>query len=177
MTDQSLPKRTDIRLIPDTERLDNGVTVLRCGSAREAIRAPYPLGIAAYAYQRWLRGPLGDVIAHRRQYVYFLVPPGTGKQWDTLLDRAGCVGLPLRLLGERSIIVMPTAPQSRAVRWLRGPRLGPARAQDVLTSLCYANERLTVRGATRIRDQQAVMVMRWLAALGHVPRPAIDEAN
>lgn len=177
MTDLSLPKRADIRLIPDTERLCNGVTVLRCGNVREAIRAPYPLGIAAYAYQRWLRRPLGDVIAHRRQHVYFMVPPGTGEQWDTLLDRAGCDGLPLRLLGEGSIIVMPTAPHTRAVRWLRGPRLGPARTQDVLTSLCYANERLTVRGAARVRDQQAIVVMRWLASLGHVERPAIDDVN
>ncbi len=165
MSCQTLPSDVGIRTIPDTERLANGITVLRCGQVREAIRAPYDLGIAAYAHQRWMRAPLGDVLAHRKRHIYFMVPVGTGQAWDALLESTGCRGMPLRLLGEGSIVVMPTRPHGKAARWLRGPHLGPARADDVLASLRHADERLIARGLQQIQTQEDAALLRWLYGL------------
>ncbi len=123
--------------IDDTEQLSNGVRVLRCGGLRDAIRAPYPLGLRAYAYLRWSRTPIGDVLAEKDKHVYFMVPPGSATV---------CVA-PLRLLGSGAIIVLP--PDGGApTRWLR-ERAGPhcTGAEHVMLALEQARRRLAARPA------------------------------
>ncbi len=153
--------------LPDVERLSNGVRMLRCGRERDAIRAPYDLGVTAYAILRWQGGPIGDVLAHRRRHVYFLVPAGVRDVWDGLRAAAGCLGIPLRLISEDGMVMLPLV-TGRFVRWLHGPGFGPAcPAADVLAALRTADERLIARGIQRVTDQEtAALVARLSRALG-----------
>jgi hypothetical protein len=169
-------------VVPDTQLLTNGALVLRCGRLRDAIRAPYELGVIAYAIARKNGVEVGDVLAHRRQYVYFLVPPGTGPHWDALLasvqPAAGIPTSPLRLLGPGAIIVLPSDRRSRAVRWLHGPGLGPAAsAADVLTVLRQADERQYVRSLQRVRDQENAELIRRVMEVFDLPSPALPEES
>lgn len=163
MGNQALPNQPSA--LVDTERLSNGVTVVRCGRERDAIRASYDIGVTAYAYQRWAHAPVGDVLANRREHVYFLVEPGTAAGWDALLTSTGCQGLPIKPLGVGSIIVLPAYPRGSARRWLRGPGLGAARAAAVLESLRLANQRLICRAQQQIRDLEMAHLARIAAAV------------
>lgn len=178
-----LPRRTAraTLVMPDTELLSNGTQVLRCGQLRDAIRAPYELGVIGYAIARKNGVQLGDVLAHRKQYVYFLAPPGTGAQWDALLASiqppAGIPASPLKLLGPGAVIVLPSETRCRAVRWWRGPGHGPAqRAADVLTVLRQADERQYVRSRQRVQDEENAELIRRVMAVFDLPSPdGIDD--
>jgi hypothetical protein len=130
--------------IVDTELLPNGVLVLRCGTVRDAVRVPYLVGIRAYAYLRWMRAPIGDVLSEPDKHVYFMIRPGAGAGWSLpTLGLPEQLATPPRLLGHGSIIVLPTTGR-RPVRWLREP--GPHHftdAADVFTALRHARRRLS----------------------------------
>ncbi len=164
MTNHTLPTRFSVLALPDVERLSNGVRMLRCGGERDVIRAPYDLGITAYAILRWQDGPIGDVLAHRRQGVYFLVPAGTRLVWDALCEATGTRGMPLRLISDGGLVMLPLV-FGRFVCWIHGPGFGPARpAADVLAALRHADERLIMRGMQRVADQEAAHAARQASA-------------
>ncbi len=164
--------------VSDTERLSNRVLMMRCGGERDVIRAPYDIGVTALAYQRWSGQAVGDVLAHRRQWVYFLVPPGTASAWSALLESTGCLGVPLRLLSEGALVMLPSPCRPRFVRWLRGPGQGPApSAADVLASLRHANIRLICRGQQRVADQESAMLAAWAAKALELRRRVADATS
>ncbi len=177
MTNHPLPIRFGALTLPDVERLGNGVRMLRCGRERDVIRAPYQLGVTAYAFLRWQRQPIGDVLAHRKQHVYFLIPAGTGPQWDALLTATGTRGMPLRLIGDGGLVMLPLI-CGRFVRWLRGPGFGPLRpAADVLGALRAADERLITRGMQRVADQEAAHAARQASAALTAYRARADRSR
>ncbi len=174
------------RRIPDTERLTNGAVVLRCGESLDAIRAPYRLGVTAFAMQRRCGVGGGDVIAHRRQHVYFLIPPGlTVGTWETLGYALGAPMGCLRLLGAGAYVVIPSREHNRTVRWLRGPGHGPAScAADVLATLAHAEARLRERdqnrdaaGTDSAVQESAELLRRAMLALPPTRRRLCDDAS
>ncbi len=135
---------------PDMETLSNGVRVLRCGGIRNAIRAPYRLGLTAYAYLRWQHATgdnrLGGVVADRhprapehRQHVYFLVTPPTTRQWAAIEASCARVDPRLRLLAAGGLIVAP--PVGACSYWLAGDEHALADPHTVLAALAVAHRR------------------------------------
>ncbi len=135
---------------PDVETLDNGVRVLRCGGVRNAIRAPYRLGLTAYAYLRWQQAtggePLGGVVAdhdrwapEHRQHLYFLVTPPASRQWAAITASCARLDARLRPLAAGAMIVAP--PVGVCSYWVAGDAHTLADPHTVLAALAVARRR------------------------------------
>jgi hypothetical protein len=156
----------------DTEVLANKRRVLRCGVRRDAVRVPYDIGVTAHAMLRWHGAAVGDVLAHRRQYVYFLISPETALVWDALRQATACTGVPLRLIGHGGIVLLPAHRRERMVRWLHGPGNGPNPSTvNVLTAISHANTRLLLRGQQHVQDELNTALTRqaWRTVAGRQP--------
>ncbi len=147
------------------ELLSNGVTVLRCGEAVEAIRAPYAIGITAYAYLRWAAGNrgaggrgLGGVLADRRRHVYFLLSPIPPCRQPAVATAVTHCAPRLRLLGAGAVIVLPL-PGSRMLRWLHGDHGVTADVESVVQALRIAHR----KHVTQVRLRQAALVHEYAA--------------
>lgn len=157
----------------DTELLSNNRRVLRCGIKRDAVRVPYDIGITTHAILRWHGAAIGDVLAHRRQHLYFLVPAETAPVWEELRQATACTAVPLRLISHGGIVLLPAHRRERMVRWIHGPGNGPSPSTvNVLTAISHANNRLLIRGQQRVQDQQntALIQQAWHAMTGQQSR-------
>ncbi len=125
------PRQTDILTFSD------GSTALCCGQTRNAIRAPYRLGLTAHAYLRWQQ--LAGAVIIDRYHLYFLVTPPTPQQWRAIEHACHRHAPTLRALGHGSIIAAPT-PGSRW-RWLTNNPHTLADPHDVLAALAIASRK------------------------------------